>query len=99
MDFKRLAAIDIGTNSVRSIMVAAVTVVDQVMKVFEINKLKISEHGIREGLILEMIAGSSGSRSKLMLRKSALVNRKESVLAFAESCRRRECSKRFFRRN
>ncbi len=77
-----------GLNPERAdIIVAGVTVVNQIMKVFEINTLKISGRGIREGLILEMLAGSAGARSKLLLRKTAAGNRKESVMAFAESCR------------
>lgn len=75
-----------GLNPERAdIIVAGVTVVNQVMKVFEINTLKISGRGIREGLVLQMIAG--GARNQVALRKSTLVNRKESVRAFAESCR------------
>lgn len=77
-----------GLNPERAdIIVAGVTVVNQIMKIFDINTLKISGRGIREGLILEMIAGSTGTRGKQMLQQSALVNRKESVTAFAESCR------------
>lgn len=77
-----------GLNPERAdIILAGVTVVNQIMKIFEINTLRISARGIREGLILEMIARSAGERQKTLLQKSASGSRKDSVLAFAESCR------------
>lgn len=77
-----------GLNPERAdIIVAGVTVVNQVMKVFEINTLRVSARGIREGLILDMIAGPAAARKKNPVQKPVSASRRESVRAFAESCR------------
>ncbi|MCI0697484.1 Ppx/GppA family phosphatase [candidate division KSB1 bacterium] len=77
-----------GLNSDRAdIIVAGVTVVNQVMKVFDLNVLKVSDRGIREGLILQMITGDSVLDNKRTLTKYPAASRRESVRAFAESCR------------
>ena len=76
-----------GLNPERAdIIVAGVTVVNQVMKVFEINTLRVSARGIREGLILDMIAGPA-ARKKSLPPQPVSASRRESVRAFAESCR------------
>ncbi len=77
-----------GLNPERAdIIVAGVTVVNQVMKIFEINTLRVSARGIREGMILDMIAGPASARRKILVQKPAAASRRESVKAFAESCR------------
>ncbi len=77
-----------GLNPDRAdIIVAGVTVVNQVMKVFDINALKVSERGIREGLILQMISGDSALDTKRTLAKYPKANWRRSVREFAESCR------------
>jgi len=77
-----------GLNPDRAdIIVAGVTVVNQVMKVFDINTLKVSERGIREGLILQMIAGNGMLDKKNNLTKYSKANWRKSVKEFAESCR------------
>jgi exopolyphosphatase/guanosine-5'-triphosphate,3'-diphosphate pyrophosphatase len=76
-----------GLNPDRADIIAAgVTVVNQVMKIFEINTLKVSDRGIREGLILQMMAGDAVSYKKRSLRKYPKSSRRKSVQAFAESC-------------
>jgi exopolyphosphatase/guanosine-5'-triphosphate,3'-diphosphate pyrophosphatase len=75
-----------GLNPERAdIIVAGVTVVNQIMKIFDINTLRVSARGIREGLILDMMGGPS--RRKNFAQKPAAAGRRESVRAFAESCR------------
>jgi len=77
-----------GLNPDRAdIIVAGVAVVNQVMKVFDINTLKVSERGIREGLILQMIAGNGAFDKKDTLTKYTKANWRKSVKEFAESCR------------
>ncbi|MDZ7344909.1 MAG: Ppx/GppA family phosphatase, partial [candidate division KSB1 bacterium] len=77
-----------GLNPDRAdIIVAGVTVVNQVMKSFEINTLKVSDRGIREGLILQMITGETLSYKKRSVQKYPKSSRRKSVQAFAESCR------------
>jgi exopolyphosphatase/guanosine-5'-triphosphate,3'-diphosphate pyrophosphatase len=77
-----------GLNPDRAdIIVAGVAVVNQVMKVFDINMLKVSERGIREGLILQMIAGNGAFNKKDTLTKYSKANWRRSVREFAESCR------------
>ena len=77
-----------GLNPDRAdIIVAGVTVVNQVMKVFDLNMLKISERGIREGLILQMIAGDAAFEQKRTLTQISKADWRRSVKAFAESCR------------
>lgn len=77
-----------GLNPDRAdIIVAGVTVVNQIMKVFDINSLKVSDRGIREGLILQMIAGDSEIEKKRALTKYSKSDWRTSVKDFAESCR------------
>jgi exopolyphosphatase/guanosine-5'-triphosphate,3'-diphosphate pyrophosphatase len=77
-----------GLNPDRAdIIVAGVAVVNQVMKAFDINTLKVSERGIREGLILQMIAGNGAFDNKDTLTKYSKANWRQSVKEFAESCR------------
>jgi exopolyphosphatase/guanosine-5'-triphosphate,3'-diphosphate pyrophosphatase len=77
-----------GLNADRAdIIVAGVTVVNQVMKVFDINTLKISERGIREGLILQMISGNSALGKKRALTQYSKADWRRRVKEFAESCR------------
>jgi exopolyphosphatase/guanosine-5'-triphosphate,3'-diphosphate pyrophosphatase len=77
-----------GLNPDRAdIIVAGVTVVNQVMKVFDINSLKVSERGIREGLILQMISGDAVFDAKRPLAKYSKATWRRSVKDFAESCR------------
>jgi exopolyphosphatase/guanosine-5'-triphosphate,3'-diphosphate pyrophosphatase len=77
-----------GLNPDRAdIIVAGVTVVNQVMKVFDINTLKVSERGIREGLILQMISGAAEFDAKRPLAKYSKANWRRSVKDFADSCR------------
>jgi exopolyphosphatase / guanosine-5'-triphosphate,3'-diphosphate pyrophosphatase len=71
-----------GLNPDRSdIIIAGVTVVDEVMDFFGVNLLRVNERGIREGLILRglhkmhLLPGEKQSRSW-----------RESVLEFAASC-------------
>src|SRR5262245_26758166 len=54
-----------GLNPERAdIIIAGMTVVNQVMKFLKINTLRVSARGIREGLILDMIAGTFSGRRK-----------------------------------
>ncbi|MDZ7362616.1 MAG: Ppx/GppA family phosphatase [candidate division KSB1 bacterium] len=82
-----------GLNPDRAdIIIAGVTVVNEAMKVFNINALKVSDFGIREGLILQMIAGLSGQGDGAFdqtntLTKFSKADWRESVKEFAESCR------------
>jgi exopolyphosphatase/guanosine-5'-triphosphate,3'-diphosphate pyrophosphatase len=77
-----------GLNPDRAdIIVAGVTVVNQVMKMFDLNVLKVSDRGIREGLILKMITGETVLDNKRTLTKYPAASRRKSVRAFAESCR------------
>jgi exopolyphosphatase/guanosine-5'-triphosphate,3'-diphosphate pyrophosphatase len=77
-----------GLNPDRAdIIVAGVTVVNQVMKMFDLNVLKVSDRGIREGLILKMITGETVLDNKRTLTKYPTASRRKSVRAFAQSCR------------
>jgi exopolyphosphatase / guanosine-5'-triphosphate,3'-diphosphate pyrophosphatase len=63
------------------IIIAGVTVVDELMEFFGVNLLKVNERGIREGLILRGLR-----RQKLLPRKTPVRSWRESVLEFARSC-------------
>ncbi len=71
-----------GLNPDRAdIIIAGVTVVDELMEYFEANLLKINERGIREGLILKGL-----KKHRLLPRQTRARNWRESVLQFARSC-------------
>jgi exopolyphosphatase/guanosine-5'-triphosphate,3'-diphosphate pyrophosphatase len=57
------------------------------MKMFDLNVLKVSDRGIREGLILKMITGETVLDNKRKLTQYPTASRRKSVRAFAESCR------------
>jgi exopolyphosphatase/guanosine-5'-triphosphate,3'-diphosphate pyrophosphatase len=63
------------------IIVAGVTVVDELMGLFKANLLKINERGIREGLILKAL-----KKYNLLPAESQPRNWRDSVLEFARSC-------------
>jgi exopolyphosphatase / guanosine-5'-triphosphate,3'-diphosphate pyrophosphatase len=63
------------------IIVAGVTVVDELMELFKANFLKINERGIREGLILKGL-----KKRHLLPVESQPKNWRDSVLEFARSC-------------
>lgn len=63
------------------IIVAGVTVVDELMRLLGANILKINERGIREGLILKSL-----EKYGFMDRRAQTRDWKTSVFAFAESC-------------
>ncbi|HJV36157.1 Ppx/GppA phosphatase family protein [Geomonas sp.] len=70
-----------GLNPDRSdIIVAGVTVVDELMDFFKVNVLKVNERGIREGIILQ------GLRKQGLLAEKAPRNWRDSVKQFAHSC-------------
>ena len=62
------------------IIIAGVTVVDELMDFFQVNLMRVNERGIREGLILR------GLRRHHLLREKAPRSWRESVLEFARSC-------------
>lgn len=71
-----------GLNPDRAdIIIAGITVVDELMRMFDANLLRVNERGIREGLILkslrkhELVAEEAGPRTWY-----------DSVLEFARSC-------------
>lgn len=71
-----------GLNPDRAdIIVAGVTVVDELMELFKANLLKINERGIREGLILKGM-----KKRDLLPAQSQPRNWRDSVLEFARSC-------------
>jgi exopolyphosphatase / guanosine-5'-triphosphate,3'-diphosphate pyrophosphatase len=71
-----------GLNPDRSdIIIAGVTVVDELMKLFRVNVLKVNERGIREGLILRGLR-----REKLLPQEKPPRSWRESALEFARSC-------------
>lgn len=78
---KELKAVP-GLNPERAdIIVAGVTVIDELMEFCKSNLLRINERGIREGLILR------GLRKHGMLRPEEIpLSWRNSVLNFAESC-------------
>ena len=63
------------------IIVAGVTVVDELMGLFKANLLKINERGIREGLILKGL-----KKRNLLPAESQPRNWRDAVLEFARSC-------------
>lgn len=71
-----------GLNPDRSdIIIAGVTVVDEVMEFFGVNLLKVNERGIREGLILRGL-----QKLKLLPGENQARSWRASVLEFARSC-------------
>ena len=62
------------------IIVAGVTVVDELMDFFGVNLMRVNERGIREGLILRGLAKHH------LLQEKAPRTWRESVLEFARSC-------------
>jgi exopolyphosphatase/guanosine-5'-triphosphate,3'-diphosphate pyrophosphatase len=63
------------------IIVAGVTVVDELMELFSANVLKINERGIREGLILKGLR-----KHDLFPREKEQRNWRDAVLEYARSC-------------
>jgi exopolyphosphatase/guanosine-5'-triphosphate,3'-diphosphate pyrophosphatase len=71
-----------GLNPDRSdIIIAGVTVVDELMEFFKVNVLKVNERGIREGLILRGLR-----RQSLLPKDKPLRSWRDSALEFAHSC-------------
>ena len=71
-----------GLNPDRSdIIIAGVTVVDELMDFFQVNNLKVNERGIREGLILRGLR-----RQSLLPKDKPLRSWRDSALEFARSC-------------
>lgn len=71
-----------GLNPDRAdIIVAGVTVADELMEFFDANLLKINERGLREGLILKALR-----KYDLLPAERKARNWRESVLEFARSC-------------
>lgn len=71
-----------GLNPDRAdIIVAGVTVVDELMSLFSTNLLRINERGIREGLILKAL-----EKQRLLPAKPRTRNWRDGVLEFARSC-------------
>ena len=62
------------------IIIAGVTVVDELMDFFQANLLRVNERGIREGLILR------GLRRQQLLPEKPARSWRESALEFARSC-------------
>ena len=63
------------------IIIAGVTVVDELMDFFQANLLRVNERGIREGLILRGLR-----KQQLLPREKQVRSWRESVLEFARSC-------------
>ena len=71
-----------GLNPDRAdIIIAGVTVVDEVMDFFQVNLLRVNERGIREGLILRGL-----QKLHLLPGEKPVRSWRESVLEFARSC-------------
>ena len=71
-----------GLNPDRSdIIIAGVTVVDELMDFFQVNVLRVNERGIREGLILRGL-----HRQSLLPKDKPLRSWRDSALEFARSC-------------
>lgn len=84
-DLKERYAIP-GLNPDRAdIIVAGVTVVDELMDFFKVNLLKINERGIREGLILKGL-----KKHNLLVPERQPRNWRNGVLEFARSCHHEE---------
>jgi exopolyphosphatase/guanosine-5'-triphosphate,3'-diphosphate pyrophosphatase len=79
-----------GLNPDRAdIIIAGVTVVDELMELFKANLLKINERGIREGLILKGL-----KKRNLLSAQSKPRNWRDAVLEFARSCHHDEVHSR-----
>lgn len=84
-DLKERSSIP-GLNADRAdIIVAGVTVVDELMELFKVNLLRINERGIREGLILKGI-----KKHNLRLADKQPLSWRNGVLDFARSCHHEE---------
>jgi exopolyphosphatase/guanosine-5'-triphosphate,3'-diphosphate pyrophosphatase len=71
-----------GLNPDRSdIIIAGVTVVDELMEFFQVNVLRVNERGIREGLILRGLR-----RQSLLPKEKPHRSWRDSALEFAHSC-------------
>lgn len=71
-----------GLNPDRSdIIIAGVTVVDELMDFFRVNMLRVNERGIREGLILRGLR-----RQNLLPRRKTPRSWRDSALEFAHAC-------------
>ena len=71
-----------GLNPDRSdIIIAGVTVVDELMDFFQVNVLKVNERGIREGLILRGLR-----RQGLLPKEKPPRSWRDAALEFAHSC-------------
>jgi exopolyphosphatase / guanosine-5'-triphosphate,3'-diphosphate pyrophosphatase len=71
-----------GLNPDRSdIIIAGVTVVDELMEFFNVNVLKVNERGIREGIILRGLR-----REKLLPQEKPPRSWLDATLEFAHSC-------------
>ena len=71
-----------GLNPDRAdIIIAGVTVVDEVMDFFQVNLLRVNERGIREGLILRGL-----HKQHLLPGEKPVRSWRESALEFARSC-------------
>ncbi|HBG04455.1 MAG: exopolyphosphatase [Geobacteraceae bacterium GWC2_58_44] len=71
-----------GLNPDRSdIIIAGVTVVDELMEFFQVNLLRVNERGIREGLILRGLR-----RQSLLPKEKPPRSWRDSALEFAHSC-------------
>jgi exopolyphosphatase / guanosine-5'-triphosphate,3'-diphosphate pyrophosphatase len=71
-----------GLNPDRAdIIVAGITVIDELMDFFNSNILKVNERGIREGLILRALR-----REKLLPQEKPVRNWQQAALEFAQSC-------------
>ncbi|AJE03125.1 Ppx/GppA phosphatase family protein [Geobacter pickeringii] len=71
-----------GLNPDRAdIIIAGITVVDELMRMFDANLLRVNERGIREGLILKSLR-----KHELVAEESERHTWRDSVLDFARSC-------------
>ncbi len=71
-----------GLNPERAdIIVAGITVIDEIMEYFQTNLLRVNERGIREGLILRAI-----KKNNLIKGQKTSRSWKSSVLDFAKAC-------------